>query len=174
VTKILIADLSDGYTEADFRNIANETLRGLILGVPMSGRFPETTIAIRSESPPTDYFDVGSMMVVSARLRQVLESFQARAEFLRLNVETASGPFTGDPYYCCNILQFVDCVDRGRSELTYQTKPGFTDRIDMIQRLAIDEAIAGSHPLFRLAKGAEYLAGVSDGWSAPANLIHVV
>lgn len=159
MTKILIADLSDGYTEADY---VSDIPQDLMKCVPMAGRFPETTIAIRSESPPTDYFDVGSMMVVSARLRQVLEIFQAKAEFFRLNVETASGPFAVTPFYCCNILERVDCVDRGRSELTYHTKPGFTDHIRSIQRLAIDESIADSHPLFRLAKGAEDLVGIGD------------
>lgn len=159
MTKILIADLSDGYTEADY---VGDIPRDLMQCVSMVGRFPETTIAIRSDAPPTDYFDVGSMMVVSARLRQLLERLDARAEFFRLNVRTAAGDFPGADYYCCNILDRVDGIDRERSEFTLHTKPGFTDHLDGIQKLVLDETIAGSHVLFRLARGAEYITAVSD------------
>ena len=161
MTKILIADLSDGYTQADNLSIDDDAFWNLLTCKSLKPGFPETTIAIRSESPPTDYFEVGSMIVVSQRLKQLLENVQAKAEFFKLNVQSDREDFAGIEYYCCNVLECVDCIDYSRSKLTFHTKPGFTDRIDGIQELAIDEAIAAPHVLFRIAKGAEYIVCVN-------------
>lgn len=162
MTKILIADLSDGYTQADNLSIDDAAFWKLLTCESLSAIFPETTIAIRSESPPTDYFEVGSMIVVSQRLKRLFESFQAKVELFNLNIQSDREDFAGVEYYCCNILDCVDCIDYKRSKLTFHTKPGFTDRIDGIQELAIDEAIAASHVIFRIAKGAEYIVCVNE------------
>lgn len=162
MTKILIADLNDGYTQADNLSIDDAAFWNLLTCESLTGSFPETTIAIRSESPPTDYFEVGSMIVVSHRLKQTLENLRANVEFFKLNVQSDRDDFVGIEYYCCNILDCVDCLDYSRSKLTFHTKPGFTDRVDGIQELAIDESVAALHVIFRIAKGAEYIVCVND------------
>ncbi|MBN9121749.1 MAG: hypothetical protein J0I06_21855, partial [Planctomycetes bacterium] len=62
----------------------------------------------------------------------------------------------------CNILDVVECLDHDRGEYTYWEKTGFTDHVDAIKRLAIDEEKAAGHDLFRIAKGGEYIVCASD------------
>lgn len=162
MSKVLIADLSDGYTEADNLSIDDSAFWLLMRCVPLSTVFPATTVAIRSKGLPRDYFEVGSMIVVSQRLKQTLESFKVNAEFFKIDIHTAGDVVVSDDYYCCNILDCVDCFDYSRGKCGFHTKPGYSDRIDGIQQLAIDETVAASHLLFRIAKGAEYIVCVND------------
>lgn len=162
MTKIFIADLNDGATQADNLSIDDSAFWDLLGCVSMKDHFPKTTLAIRSNAPPTDYLEVGSMSVVSGRLKQVMEKFEPQAEFFKLHIQTGREDFKSIEYYCCNILDCVDAVDYDRSQLTFHTKPGFTDRIDAIDKLVINEAVAASHVLFRLDKGAKYIICVND------------
>jgi hypothetical protein len=162
MTQVLIADIGDRYTQASNLNINDDVMWDLLKCASLIGRFPNATIAIKSDSPPTDYFEVGSMIVVSQRLKQTLDSFRAKVEFFKLNIQTDSGDCVADEYYCCNILDCVDCIDYNRSKLAFNSKPGFNDRIDEIQQLVIDETVADSHMMFRIANGAEYIVAVND------------
>jgi hypothetical protein len=151
------------YTEA---RIASEEWFDYALSIPQGkpapGRFPDTTLEIRTAPPPADFFQPGTMFTVSDRLKSVLEAFDVQAEFFSLRVLYRGREYTKRSFYFCNILDHVDCLDLAGGKYTFWKKPGFTDRVDKIRKLAIDEGKAAGHDLFRIANGGEYIVCVSD------------
>jgi hypothetical protein len=124
--------------------------------------FPETTVDVCTDPSPSDFFEPGTLFLVSDRLKALLEGFDVRAEFFQVQVLHQGRQCTGRAYYYCNILDLVECLDLELGEYTFLKKPGFTDHVDAINKLVIDEARAAGHDLFRIGKGAEYIACVSD------------
>jgi hypothetical protein len=128
----------------------------------MAGRIPKMRLEILSNNPPADYFDVGTLFVASEHLKAVLDEFKVHAEFLPLHIIYDGKEYTERNFYFCNILDCVECLDFTRGKYTFWKKPGFTDEVDKIKNLAIDEKKASGHNLFRIAKGAEYIVCASD------------
>lgn len=164
MTRVLTADLDRNYTRAVIQNMELHLDVYLeMLGCePLADRFPVTTVAIQNDGQPDDYFESGSMIIVSYSLKAQLIEMGAHAEFFRLRIVMDGLEHTDKEFYFCHILDCVDCFDYEHSDYTLQRKPGFTTRIDSIERLAIDEAKAASHAIFRLANGAEHIVCVSD------------
>jgi hypothetical protein len=130
--------------------------------MPVQGRFPDVTLELRWKSPPADFFQAGTLFTVSDHLKSVLEEFPIRAEFFPVKVVRQGGGYVERAYYFCNILDCVECFDLTRGKYRFWEKPGFTDRVDRIEELVIDEDKAAGHDLFRIAKGGEYIVCVSD------------
>ena len=129
---------------------------------PARGQFSDLTLKITSARLPADFFEPGTMFVVSGRLKSVLEEFNVHAEFFPLRIIYRGREYTERTFYFCNILDCVECLDLARGKYTFWKKPGFTDRVDKIRKLVIDEKKAAGHDLFRIAKGGEYIVCVSD------------
>lgn len=123
---------------------------------------PATIVLIDPDHPPDDYLWASGMFVVSDRLKEVLEQFSVHAEFLDVRILFGREEYTDQKFYCCNILDAVDCFDHNRGECTFHDSDGFTDHIDKIKKLAIDEEKASSYHLFCIAKGGEYIICASD------------
>ena len=158
----------DEYTEA--QNLDIEEHLEFFLGVKccesMAGRFPEQRFEILSDSPPHDNFYSGDDFVVSEKLKTAMEEFNAFAEFFPVRIIYNGKDYTECRFFVCNILDCVDCFDHTRGKATFSKTRGFTDRIDKIKKLAIDEEKAAGHALFRIAKGGEYIECVSDDLAA--------
>jgi hypothetical protein len=123
---------------------------------------PATIELIEPDHPPDDYLWASGMFVVSDRLKQLMEQFSVHAEFLDVRILIAGAEYTDQKFYCCNILDAVDCFDHNRGECTFHESEGFTDHIDKIAKLAIDETKASSYHLFVIAKGGEYITCASN------------
>jgi hypothetical protein len=128
----------------------------------MASWFPNIHVEILSDHPPADFFYVGGLFVVSEQLKSFLDEFRPNVEFFPLQIIYQGGQYTERSFYFCNILDCVECLDFARGKYTFWKKPGFTDRVDKIRKLAIDEAKAAHYDLFRIAKGGEYIVCCSD------------
>jgi hypothetical protein len=128
----------------------------------LTGRFPETTLEIRSRHLPADYFDVGGMFIVSERVKAVLDEFAVPAEYFLLRIMRRSSRPVGQRFYFCNLLDCVAGLDLARGKYTFWKKPGFADHVQKVRKLAIDEPKVASYPLFRLAKCSPNIVCASD------------
>jgi hypothetical protein len=156
---------SDQYTETlnlDLKDHAEAYLGVKPCGAMTGIFFSNTRLEILSDHPPTDFFEPGAMFTVSDRLKVELEGFGVHAEFFPLRIICDGRDYTERAFYFCNILDCVECFDFDRGKCTFWKKPGFTDRIKKIKKLAIDEKKAEGHDLFRVAKGGEYIVCTSD------------
>ena len=129
---------------------------------PFGNNFPHTSVTIKSSDPPCDYFETGAMIIVSERLKNVLNEFCIHAEFFKIKIIFKNIIYTDQDIYFCHILDCIDCFDYEKSIFTLHDKLGFTDRIKSVSRLVIDEDKTSSCHLFRIAKGAEYIICASD------------
>jgi hypothetical protein len=166
MTKIWVrSDDPDEYTEAqnlDIKAYAHAYLEVKPCG-SLAGRFPPNTrLELLTDHAPPDFFEVGTLFVVSERLRAVLSEYKVHAEFFPLRVIHEGAEYTERRFYFCNVLNCLECFDLARGKYTFWKKPGFTDHVKAIKKLAIDEAKASGHDLFRIAKGGEYIVCASD------------
>jgi hypothetical protein len=130
--------------------------------VSLAGRFPDTTIEITSDHTPADHFVVGGIFIVSDRLKSILEQSKVRAEYFPLHVVFEGKDYTDRRFFYCNLLEEIECFDFQHGKCTMWKKPGFTDRIKTIKKLAIDDKKASLHPLFRLAKCSPTIVVAND------------
>lgn len=113
------------------------------------------TVEVISLFRPTDYIKAEPLDLVSQELKAVLEEHGANAAFYPVQMIYRRRPYTERHFYACHILDHLDCYDYERGEYTFHEKPGFTDHVDEVRVLAVDEQKAAGHPLFRLGKGGE-------------------
>jgi len=129
---------------------------------PVSGDFPKVVLELRWSHPPADFFQPGTMFIVSDRLKTALEEFPIRAEFFSVRVVRNGVDVQGGGFYYCNILDCVDCLDYENGEYVFESKSGFTNLVREINRLVIDGEKANGHDLFRIANGGEGIVCTSD------------
>jgi hypothetical protein len=129
-----------------------------MFGDRLMDRFPaDATVLIRSNRPPTDYFKAGPFPVLSSRVRAVLDKFAVHAEFLRVSVALRNGDPSPGEWFCFNVLEVVDCLDRAKSQFTQEQNYA----ID-IGRVAINEEACRAAPLVLAAKTIPELVVVRD------------
>ena len=145
------------YTRAAIENPKSLSGRKLNSGLPLSGQLPELRMEVVTEHPPADYFSAGPLFLVSARMRDLLESKRANVEFHPVVLLRGGREFNAGCYFFANLLDKVDCLDREKSE--YKMDGEF---IDKIEKLVIDDAMVNSKPLFRLANSYDVITLVSQ------------
>lgn len=129
---------------------------------PVSGDFPGVTLELRWSHPPADFFEPGTMFIVSDRLRIALEEFPIRAEFFPVRIVRNGVDVEGGGFHFCNILDCVDCLDYETGDYIFEITPGFTHLVREINRLAVDDDKTIGHDLFRIANGGEGFVCTSD------------
>src|SRR5262249_12588141 len=125
-----------GWTDAQATNYLELGELGLDLYAcqPVPPSLPALTIYIKSRKP-ADFFWAGLVRIVSAELREVLESFPVKAEFLPVNASHAGRRYTKKTFYFVNILDVVECFDFERSRYK-QTRKG----VHEIEEAVLDES----------------------------------
>lgn len=118
-------------------------------------------ITVKSRAPLNDFFLSGPLLIVSETLKGVLELADANCEFIEVAVspKARSGKRT---FFFCNTLECIDCIDHKRGKYTFWDEPRFRDRVKTIRKLAINDAKARGHGLFRLSKGGEFIVCASE------------
>lgn len=166
---------SEQYTEAQILDMENhlDAYMAVMGCQSMKGHFPDTTVKILTDDPPTDYFDSGGMFIVSNRLKSVLEQWKVHCEFFRLHILYRGKDYKEHDFYYCNLLDCVECLDLTHGEYTYWDNPEFADHVDKIKKLAIDEKKAAAYALFRIAKGGEHIVCVNDGLATRIEELHL-
>lgn len=148
MTRILCEDFSDEtYTDAKVDNPRRFLGIPLTAGTTVGDRFPEgTSVIVRSRRSPGDFFMAGMMPVVSHKLKVILDSYGVRAEFIPVDVRRDSGQRSQSKFYCFNLLDKLDCLDRHQS--LFVADRGFA--LD-IERLVLVPASPAEPPVYLIA-----------------------
>lgn len=125
------------------------------MGKRLANVFPPTTIALRSRPPPPDYFEVGSVLAVSAPLRDFLEHERVEAEFIELQVVQKRAPVR-EQYYFMNCLAVIPAMDNTRSKFEV-FRPESGGGIKTIHELYVDESKIRGRRLFVLEEAVRVL-----------------
>lgn len=119
---------------------------------------------------PDDYIQAFPLDLVSEELKSLLEQYNAHVKFYPVQLHYRRRPYLQRRYFALHILDIVDCFDYERGEYVFwKQKPGFTERVDKIRRLAIDEEKASAQPLCRIANGGEHFILACDELAAAIN-----
>jgi hypothetical protein len=164
MTKLLRLDYSRVteirvHNRDEFSDLMSQMMQPVPLDEPWP---PDLTVEVISLFRPTDYIHAYPLDLVSGDLKAVLEAHGVNAAFYPIQMIHRRRPYTERHYYACHILDHLDSYDYERGEYTFHEKPGFTDHVDTISVLAVDEQKAAGHALFRLGKGGELYIVVSD------------
>jgi len=105
------------------------------------------------DDEPLDFFIQGSMSIVSRKLKEIVDRYQAKVEFFPILVSFRDRSLAD--FFFMNYLECLDCLDK---EKTVRDVGGpFPDDI---KRIALDESRIGNCPLFMIAK--TIFKGASD------------
>jgi hypothetical protein len=118
---------------------------------PYERPFPRVDLVVESGwYTPTDFFWCGAMSVVSARLKEFLESFpKLKLEFFQVNVFRKKTKTWYEPnsFFCMHLMEELDCFDYERSRYKV-AKGGWIIGIDS---LVLKPSKLAGRRLFRIA-----------------------
>lgn len=150
MVKAIDVDWSDSSnrTDADWLNI-KEFVELNFIRPPSLGQCPTPILRLRSCRRPLDYFEVGSLKVVSERLRRELESAKAEFEFFPVDLWTKRNErYTACPFFFGHLLKEIDCFDYDQSIYEFDKYSSNPKMVGRVYELRIHEAAIGQTPVF--------------------------
>ena len=148
MTKSLDEDYLDpsNHTDASWLNIQDFLQIPFTRPEPLQS-FLTPILKLESKQTPTDYFTVGSLKIVSAAFRFLLETAGAEFEFFSVKLLThCNTPFGEHSYYFGHLLKVVDCFDYAR--LSYEISEYAPSYIQRVNSLGISEDLVKHVPAF--------------------------
>lgn len=148
------------YTRGAIRDI--NVLKGIKLnkGETLSNKNLKIDIDLIGKYQPADYFHVGSLFIVSRKLKNIFEEKKVLAEYFLINLYKENSEYLEEEYFFVNLLKKIDCINKIDSK--YSEEDGF---IDEIYKLVIDEDKAKNEVLFRVDKTFNNIILVHDSLS---------
>ncbi|MDC4765284.1 hypothetical protein NQ808_19215, partial [Acinetobacter baumannii] len=116
-------------------------------GEPISDRNIKIDIDLIEEYEPADYFHVGSLFIVSSKLKDILETKQVSAEYLQIKLYKPNGIPIQNKYFFVNLLKKINCINKEHSR--YTEEEGL---VDEIYKLVVDVDKVKNEVLFRIDK----------------------
>jgi len=148
------------YTRGTIRDISVLKKIKLTKGEPISDKNIKIDIDLIEEYEPADYFHVGSLFIVSSKLKDILERKQVSAEYFLIKLYKPNGIPIQTKYFFVNLLRKIDCINKEHSR--YTQEEGF---IDEIYKLVVDVDKAENEVLFRIDKIFNNIILVHDSLS---------
>ncbi|MDC5511604.1 hypothetical protein NRA54_18505, partial [Acinetobacter baumannii] len=106
------------YTRGTIRDISVLKEIKLTKGEPISDRNIKIDIDLIEEYEPADYFHVGSLFIVSSKLKDILETKQVSAEYLQIKLYKPNGIPIQNKYFFVNLLKKINCINKEHSRYT--------------------------------------------------------
>ena len=143
---------------ADFKNETNWTRADILnldefmevpfeLPASLGGACPKPVIKLAQRKRPSDFFQVGAMMIASERLCIEFREADAQFEFIEVDLlDYQENRHEGPPYYFAHLLAEVDCFDFERSLYTLD-RFGYANDI---KKLALHTERLGATPVFQI------------------------
>lgn len=131
-------------TEGDFVNIKEFMRIPIERPDPLPQSMPNPIIRLEKNSPPADFFEVGSLEIVSQAFRAELEQAGAEIEYFDVTLLAKDGtPYQGGKYYYAHLLKAIDCLDLERSP--HEFKYGI---VCYIKKVVLREEALDDTPVF--------------------------
>jgi hypothetical protein len=135
-------------------------------GAPLSVQWPKDLfIRLESAQPPDDYFCIGTMFVVSERIKRVFDDTGVHAEYFQIPVVFPRGRKVKKIYYYANVLAIADCLDWKRSKYTLSPR----GNAEFIKKICLVETKVPKDPLFYVAKTIARVLCAHDSLVAALN-----
>lgn len=141
---ILKPDLSENsWIQAKFKNVREFLYIKLTSPEPWPKNMPTPVVAVQTnfDIGLPDYWICGPLIMVSSKLKSILEVHKAEVEFLPAQIHCRGRSVGGN--HCVHFLKVIDCIDATRTVASMQD-----GRFEDIEKLALDESRTQDSPLF--------------------------
>ncbi len=117
-------------------------------GFPTFAAAPKIAFRKKGKVQPLDFYQFDRIWIISDRFKAILEDFdQEGFEFVRTETLYHGGTREGPPYWFCDIIRVLDCVDEAVSTLRYYPN---TRRYSAIMNAVMRPDVVGSAHVLRL------------------------
>lgn len=153
--KVFESDSRDGFAVLKYlENVENSY--DIKKGKPFTGILPSDACFRMNEEYPKDikvpdcFGNLDSMIVISKRLVETIAAYTDNmVEFLPVKIYNHKGRETKEPFFILNPLTVVDCIDKEKSDISWNCID--PERISSCMELVlIDDALTNAPPLIRL------------------------
>ena len=141
---ILKPDLSENsWIQAKFKNVREFLYIKLTSPEPWPKNMPTPVVAVQTnfDIGLPDYWICGPLIMVSSKLKSILEVHKAEVEFLPAQIHCRGRSVGGN--HCVHFLKVIDCIDATKTVASMQD-----GRFEDIEKLALDESRTQDSPLF--------------------------
>jgi hypothetical protein len=111
---------------------------------------PRIVFSKKGKRPPLDFNLFGRIWLISDRFKRLLEAFDPEAfEFVRTDTAYDGGTREGPPFWFCDVIRVLDCLDEDRSTILYQENITWKVYASLASAVVRPEAVGAAH-VFRL------------------------
>jgi hypothetical protein len=111
---------------------------------------PRIVFSKKGKRPPLDFNLFGRIWLISDRFKGLLEAFDREAfEFVRTDTAYDGGTREGPPFWFCDVIRVLDCLDEDRSTIHYQENITWKVYAALAKIVMRPEVVATAH-VFRL------------------------
>lgn len=119
-------------------------------GFPPFAAPPRIVFSRKGKRPPLDFNLFGRIWLISDRFKLLLEAFDPEAfEFVRTDTAYDGGTREGPPFWFCDVIRVLDCLDEERSTILYQENIKWKVYTSIVKAVVRPEAV-GAARVFRL------------------------
>jgi hypothetical protein len=102
----------------------------------------------KNSRPPLDFYRFGRIWLISDRLKAILEEFDRDGfQFVRTETLYEGGTHDGPPFWFCDVIRVLDCVDEAASTVNYQKNARSKRYATVVNVVMRPEAVGSAHVL---------------------------
>ncbi|MDV5354588.1 hypothetical protein QM201_06670 [Enterobacter asburiae] len=132
------------YTDATVTNMNDVMLFNVTLAEKLGSNFPVLQLELDSDLRPNDFFRSGPFIIVSAKMKKILESVRADYEYFDVIITSDTATYPKGDFFFAHLLCGIYFLNKEESVYTpYESNDAFIERIE---KVVIDEQKMGGAP----------------------------
>ncbi|ELY4393267.1 hypothetical protein SMZ41_003328 [Cronobacter sakazakii] len=148
------------YTDATVTNMYDVIPFNVTLPEKIGNKFPILQLDLDSDLRPNDYFKSGPFVIVSSKMKAILEIFNAEYEFFDVVITSDKITYPKGDYFFAHLLCAIDFINKKQSIYKpYDSNDAF---IEKVERLIINERSLNGSPVAMLKNCFENITIYQD------------
>ncbi|EGT5683607.1 hypothetical protein AGJ32_20090 [Cronobacter turicensis] len=150
----------DLYTDATVINMEDVMSFRVTIPQKLGNSFPLLHLKLDSDLRPNDYFKSGPFVIVSSKMKAILESFNAEYEFFDVVITSDKTTYPKGDYFFAHLLCAIDFINKKQSIYKpYDSNDAF---IEKVEKLIINERSLHGSPVAMLKNCFENITIYQD------------
>ncbi|EOL8947296.1 hypothetical protein NNQ28_00900 [Cronobacter dublinensis] len=150
----------DLHTDATVTNMNDVMFFNVTLPEKIGSNFPLLQLELDSDLRPNDYFNSGPFVIVSLKMKRILESVGADYEYFDVIITSDTATYPKGDFFFAHLLCEIDFLNKEKSVYTpYESNNAFIERIE---KVVIDEKRMGGAPAAMLKNCFENVTVYQD------------
>ncbi|ELY2651593.1 imm11 family protein [Cronobacter sakazakii] len=148
------------YTDSTVTNMYDVIPFNVTLPEKIGNKFPILQLELDSDLRPNDYFKSGPFVIVSSKMKAILEIFNAEYEFFDVVITSDKITYPKSDYFFAHLLCAIDFINKKQSIYKpYDSNDAF---IEKVERLIINERSLNGSPVAMLKNCFENITIYQD------------